>query len=220
VYGTALGQRGDHNERVFRLSRATASVRGRLLALAQAAPSGPDLMTVADGLVSKIPTGFVRDVSRSEIGRGRPAFAVAREALQRWAQFDLGWVKIAEPRPPLAPGTVVAVEARTGGLWSTNVCRVTDVVDEPTRFGFLYSTTMVHVADGQERFVVEWEKATDALVYVIEAVSRPRHPLMRIGYPLARRMQRRFARDSHARMRRLVEGVTGDASPGGADRTG
>lgn len=206
---------------MFRLRRATATVRARLLELARAAPrSGPDLMTVADGLVATIPSGFVHDVSRSEIGRGGPAFAVARAALRRWAQFDLGWVRIAEPRPPLAPGTVVAVEARTGGLWSTNVCRVTDVVDEPSRFGFLYSTTMVHVADGQERFVVEWGTADDALVYVIEAVSRPRHLLMRMGYPVARRMQRRFARDSHARMRRLVEGATGDGAPGGPHRTG
>ena len=48
------------------------------------------LLTVIDGPLGTPPKGFVHDVSRSEIGRGLHAFVAAREAFQRWEQFDLG----------------------------------------------------------------------------------------------------------------------------------
>ena len=95
----------------------------------------------------------------------------------------------------------MAVEAHTAYLWSMNISRIMEVVDSPTRFGFLYATTAVHVEEGQERFVIEFDTESRSVLYLIEAISRPRHILARIGYPLSRAMQRRFARDSHARMR-------------------
>jgi uncharacterized protein (UPF0548 family) len=72
------------------------------------------------------------------------------------------------------------------------------------RFGFAYGTLPDHAESGEERFLVEWDRATDAVHYDILAFSRPRHPLARIGYPLTRRTQKRFARDSAAAMRRAV----------------
>jgi uncharacterized protein (UPF0548 family) len=40
--------------------------------------------------------------------------------------------------------------------------------------------------------------------YDVVAFSRARHPLARLGYPLARRVQRRFARESAEAMRKAV----------------
>ena len=51
-----------------------------------------------------------------------------------------------------------------------------------------------HVESGGERFSIEWDE-----------FSRPRHPLARLGYPLTRRLQQRFARDSMAAMRRASQ---------------
>jgi uncharacterized protein (UPF0548 family) len=85
-----------------------------------------------------------------------------------------------------------------------NLSRVTEIIDSPTRFGFMYTTTALHVEEGQERFVLEFDPETESVSYLLEAVSRPRHFLARMAYPFSRAMQHRFARDSHARMRRGV----------------
>jgi uncharacterized protein (UPF0548 family) len=60
--------------------------------------------------------------------------------------------------------------------------------------------------EGEERFLVEWTKADDAVAYDVTAWSRPRRLLVRLARPLARRVQRRFARDSLAAMARATGG--------------
>jgi uncharacterized protein (UPF0548 family) len=179
------------------MDKLLAAVRG-------APPSSPHLLTVADGSLGTPPKGFAHDLSRSEIGRGRHDFVAAREALQQWEQLDLGWVRVANPIAKIAPGELLAVEAHTSFLWSISFNRVTDVLDDPTRFGIMYTTTAFHIEEGQERFIIDFDSESESVSYLIEAVSRPRHLLARVGYPLSRAMQRRFARDSHARMKRAV----------------
>lgn len=190
---------------MFRLTRASEQERERLLTAAQqVSVSSPNLLTLANGLTGRPPWGFARDLSRSEIGRGERAFAVARQAFQKWEQFDLGWVRIANPYPSITTGELVAVEAHTAYLWSINFSRVAEVVDSATRFGFMYATTSMHVEEGQERFVIEFDPETGRVFYLIEAISRPRHVLARIGYPISRAMQRRFRTDSIARIKNSV----------------
>ena len=113
--------------------------------------------------------------------------------------------------------------ARLFGHWWLNACRIVYVVDEEgpvTRFGFAYGTLPQHAESGEERFTVEWREADGAVWYDILAFSRPRQLLARAGYPFARRLQKRFARDSAAAMQRAVgQGessaqVKSDFSPG------
>jgi uncharacterized protein (UPF0548 family) len=190
---------------LFRLSRMTEAETLALLAAAHLAPvSSPDLLTAANGLLGTPPRGFVHDISQSELGRGRLAFEAARDALLQWRPFDLGWVRVVNPGAKIAPGQLIGVQAHTAYLWSVNLSRVVQLLDSPTRFGFLYATTALHVEQGQERFVIDFDPSTESVSYLIEAVSRPRHPLARLGYPFSRAMQHRFARDSHARMREAV----------------
>ncbi len=61
------------------------------------------------------------------------------------------------PVPMIVPGELVAVEAHTAYLWSMNINRIIEVVDSPTRFGFMYATTAIHVEEGEERFVIEFD---------------------------------------------------------------
>ena len=203
-----MGTMGDNNGtmgdslRVFRLTRTSEQEKENILAAARHAPlSSPRLLTLADGPPRVLPRGFVHDLSRTEIGRGWRIFVAAREALQRWEQFDLGWVRIANPIPKIILGELVAVEAYTAYLWSININRIVETVDSPTSFGFIYATTSLHVEEGQERFVVEFDTESESVLYRIEAVSRPRNILARVGYPFSRAMQHRFTRDSHARMK-------------------
>lgn len=124
--------------------------------------------------------------------------------MERWAQFDLGWVSVANPAAKIAPGEIVAVLARAAGLWSLNLSRIVETIDTPTRFGFLYATTAMHVEEGQERFVVDFDEEHSSVTYLIEAVSRPRHPLARLAYSFTRAMQHRFRKESQQRMHEAV----------------
>ena len=153
------------------------------------------------------PTGYVVDRTRIKLGEGKEVFLSARVALERWEEFHLGWVEVWSPNTPIQSGQVVAVMGRAIGLWWLNPCRIVYVVDEsgPIRkFGFAYGTLPGHVESGEERFQIEWDQNTNGVWYDILAFSRPNHFLTRLGYPLVRRTQKRFGRDSAASMLRAV----------------
>jgi len=154
------------------------------------------------------PSGYVVDRVRVKLGEGEAAFAAARRALERWDQFRLGWLEAAPPATPIEPGQAVAVLIRTMGVWWLNANRIVYVIDEPgpvARFGFAYGTLPGHAESGEERFLIEWDRAEGSVWYSILAFSRPRHWLARLGRPLVRRLQRRFARESAAAMLRAVQ---------------
>jgi uncharacterized protein (UPF0548 family) len=150
------------------------------------------------------PAGYVVDHTRARLGHGEGAWLAARSALREWRQFDLGWVQAWPADTPLRQGEVVSVGARVCGLHWLNACRIVYSIDEVPRFGFAYGTLPGHVESGEERFLVERDPTDDSVWYDILAFSRPRHLLARIAYPLARRLQHRFARDSAAAMLRAV----------------
>jgi uncharacterized protein (UPF0548 family) len=154
---------------------------------------------------AKLPFGFVRDCSRTLLGRGDAVFETAKEAFRRWRMFDMGWVRVANPEAKITHGQVVAVEVKALGLWSINLSQIVETVDFPSRFGFIYSATSAHVEEGEECFLLEHDRETDEVWYELEAVSRPRALMARIGLPVTWHFQHRFARDSHRRMREEVE---------------
>ena len=159
------------------------------------------------------PAGFTVDRQTVVLGIGREVFQAARRGIEAWAQFDLGWCEAWPRETPIRSGEIVAVVARSMGLWWTNATRIVYVVDEPvestegvvTKFGFAYGTLPGHVEMGEELFLIEWDQVTDAVTYAILAFSRPRHPLARLGRPLVRRLQMRFREDSAAAMQRWVK---------------
>ena len=153
------------------------------------------------------PAGYTVDHHRVQLGRGASDFARAAESLRRWRMFELGWLQLFWPDTPIRAGSTVAVLARTFGLWSLNACRIVYVLEEDApirRYGFGYGTLAEHAEQGEERFSVEWHSGDDSVWYDILAFSRPNQWLVRAGYPLTRRLQRRFARDSMGAMAAAV----------------
>jgi uncharacterized protein (UPF0548 family) len=154
------------------------------------------------------PVGYVVDRTRIKLGEGASAFAAAKAALERWEHFRLGWVETWPHDVPIQSGQVVAIIARLFGVWLLSACRIVYLVDEMgpiQRFGFAYGTLPEHAESGEERFTVEWQAKDDTVWYDIVAFSRPQQFLTRLGYPVVRRVQKRFARDSAAAMLRAVE---------------
>lgn len=175
---------------------------------------GLDLRTEGGREQVICPRGFTRDYHRSQIGHGKAVFAAAKEAFRQWQQFDLGWVRVANPQAPVEQGEVVVMEAHALWLWSINISRILYVIDEPDRFGFGYGTTAMHVERGEERFLIEYYPVSGAVFYDLLAVSQPAHWLAHLGYLYTRSQQHKFARGSHRRMRRAIQETPADLQQG------
>ena len=190
---------------MFTLSQLpAAAIAEQVAAAAQLPSNSPAGLSLANGLdpSARLPFAFVHDHSRSHIGQGEPAFAAAKQAFRQWAMFNHGWTRVANPTAVIQIGQIIAMEAHTLALWTLNMSRIIETIDTETRFGFLYATTPMHVEQGAERFLLEFNPITSEVHYILEAISRPRHLLARLGLPLSRHFQHQFARESHNRMRR------------------
>jgi uncharacterized protein (UPF0548 family) len=200
------GCSGCHTEPVFTIRRpADAEIERCIVAARAFALPASSLLSLEKSPANwKRPAGFAHDHLDSCLGIGEGVFAAAKRAFAEWTQFDLGWARVANPAAAVGVGEIVAVEVRSLGLWSLNLSRIVETVDDTDRFGFVYSTTEMHVEQGDERFLLRWDRETGEVWYELEAVSRERNSLARLGRPVTRGFQRRFARDSHRRMLEVI----------------
>jgi uncharacterized protein (UPF0548 family) len=155
------------------------------------------------------PAGYTLDHNAISLGQGERTWSLACEALRSWKMFPPGWTAIEPAGAPIRQGETLTMLAHGFGLWWLNGCRIVYVVNEhdssPRRFGFAYGTLVTHVEEGEERFMVEMRE-DGSVWYDIRAFSRPRFWPVRLFKPLARRLQRRFARESLSAMKAAVEG--------------
>ena len=139
----------------------------------------------------------VYDVDHREfkLGIGRPLFERARAALVDWRHFEIPWLEFHGAEAPVEPGQVVATLVSVAGLWFLNPCRVvfSELSGDPNRAAFAYGTLPGHAERGEERFAVRFDPQSDEVLYIITAFSRPASIFSKLGYPLARRLQKRFA---------------------------
>jgi uncharacterized protein (UPF0548 family) len=189
---------------VFQFTRPTQADVAREIGIASGQASlRAEFIALQDGLKAPLPSGFAHDRSRVQLGAGRRVFQSAVRGFEQWKQFDLGWVRVANASAEIRVGSMVAVEVHSLGLWSLNLSQIVEIVREPFLLGFTYKTTPRHV-----------DPDSGAVWYELEAVSRPRSSLARFGFPVTRRFQHRFARDSQRRMREIAGGKTEEIRPG------
>ena len=99
---------------------------------------------------------YAVDSYRCVLGTGEQVFARAKEALQQWIHFDLGWVCIQAPRP--TEGLTVPVCIRVFGVWTVHFCRVVYVHQssgEEQGWCFAYGTLEQHAEQGEDDIVAE-----------------------------------------------------------------
>lgn len=156
------------------------------------------------------PPGYVVDRNRIKIGEGREDFEKAKDAVRGWKMFDLSWVELHSVDTPLEIGRSVAILASHYGFYSLNAARIVYTFDEAgdelevDRFGFAYGTLIEHGEIGEEMFSVEFHRSSGDVFYALFAFSRPASLLVQIGYPIARDLQKTFAKDSKIAMQRAV----------------
>jgi uncharacterized protein (UPF0548 family) len=144
-----------------------------------------------------LPAGYHQVRASRVVGCGDAAFRAAVAGVRGWRLHRGQGFLVAPEQPPIEVGTVVAVAAPVLPAVPVHVvaaCRIAWVVDEPDRFGFGYGTLPIHPESGEEAFVVERDAATGDVRLEIVAFSRPRHPLVRLGGPVARWQQTRVTR--------------------------
>jgi uncharacterized protein (UPF0548 family) len=158
-----------------------------------------------------LPNGYRIDRHRIELGAGMRTFVAAKNAIQMWQMFDRAWLRIFPTNAEIREGSIVAVVPSHFAFYSINLCRIVYVLDAPESarvFGFAYGTLREHAERGEERFTVSWNTDDDSVWYEILAFSKPAAFLARVGYPISRAIQRRFARASLAAMKdAVVRGV-------------
>jgi uncharacterized protein (UPF0548 family) len=139
------------------------------------------------------PEGYHLVHAARVVGEGDRAFAAAVDGVRRWQLHRRQGYRVAPDELRIEVGTVVAVDVPLIALHVIATCRIAWVVDEPDRFGFGYGTLPIHPESGEEAFVVERDQhdAAGTVRLVITAFSRPRHPLVRLAGPMARRQQAR-----------------------------
>lgn len=131
--------------------------------------------------------GYYVHAPSVRLGSGKIAYDRAVQAIRDWRQFDVSFVDLFPARPSLEVGTNLIVYARHFPIWSINSCRIVYSIDEKTEekhsFGFGYGTLPIHSEQGEERFLVEWDKKSDEVHYKILAFSRPNHWLVALLLP-------------------------------------
>lgn len=167
--------------------------------------------TYADVGASRLgtfPSGYDHMRHRVLLGRGREAFEAARDALRGWAMLPRELVEVWMPSTPLEPGRVVAMRFSLFGADVWCACRIVYTVDEVDgdvmKFGFAYGTLPSHIAQGEGRYLIEWNRDTDEVCYEIASFARPVFLPARIVPFAMRRKQKQLHAASGRRMQELV----------------
>jgi uncharacterized protein (UPF0548 family) len=149
-----------------------------------------------------VPPTYTLDQNRVVLGVGSRTFHDAVADIRAWQMFKLGWIEVFPAATPIEVGATVAVLVQHFGFWSLNACRIVYVFDEERRYGFAYGTLQDHAEQGEERFSIDWSAEDDSVYYSILAFSKPKKWQARMMRPLSRMLQKKFARDSLAAMKR------------------
>ncbi len=161
---------------------------------------------------SLAPTPGLRYTKTLEpLGSGQEVFEQAAAGLAAWAVYP-AWLTLYPHHAPVREGEMVALVAGVAPVWTVSAVRIVAAQRTARRFSFTLGTLPQHAVTGLERFSV-WLDADDRVWFEIAAVSRPRQLLAKVGAPVLRAVQARFAVDSVRSLRRFVgHGATDTSS--------
>jgi uncharacterized protein (UPF0548 family) len=141
----------------------------------------PDVGATRDG---PLPAGYRHIQKRICVGTGESIFTAGKVGLRDFAMQRGAGLRVRPPGVRADLGVEMASGLGFGPVRLWAPCRVVWVVDEPTRYGYGYGTLDGHPESGEEAF----ELALDAerrVWFAVRAFSRPGHPLVRLGWPVA-----------------------------------
>jgi uncharacterized protein (UPF0548 family) len=180
---------------MFLPRRPSAAHVSRVLATQRTAP----LSYAEAGMTRSADSrGYPRNHHETVLGSGSDVYLRAVAAVRGWAMYDLPWTEIHPPGTPVAEGAVVATVVRHLGFWSINPCRVVYAEEEETpalrAFSFALGTLPLHSERGEERFRVEWNRASGEVRFEVLASAAARLWRAGLSGPYVHHLQGRFGR--------------------------
>lgn len=145
-------------------------------------------------------SNYTIDYNHAYIGEGTEVWGKARLFLKQWKHFPPSFTKIYSNTKSIKEGTIVAVMIKILGLWCCNSAKIVYVIDQPNCFGFAYGTLLEHAEKGEEAFWISRD-ATGKITYHLKAFSKPKFWAAKLAYPLTRKYQRKFAKESLQQMK-------------------
>lgn len=162
---------------------------------------GPDLLerwanAAADeattnqvGLLDRpVPAGFQRTTWHRPIDHCD--FGTAVEAIEQWRGHEAAGIRRWPTAPAIVEGSTLALAIPVGPIAVSATSRIVRVIDEPDRFGFVYSTLPHHPVDGEESFIVR-RHDDGALDVTVTAVWRASTLANHVCPPITRWLQNR-----------------------------
>jgi uncharacterized protein (UPF0548 family) len=176
-------------------SRMTDSTWPEFLAAHRDAPLSYDSVGMTLG-ECPAPAGFVVDEYRLRLGDRPGLWEAACRAVDEAAMMRLSWLDGHLAPGEWKEGRLVGMAARFLGIWWINANKVVRLIrGGETQYGWVYGTTVEHVEAGEEAFLLTRDNGGE-VVFIIRAVSRPRHILVRLARPMARVLQWRFGSEA------------------------
>jgi uncharacterized protein (UPF0548 family) len=189
---------------IFVQPRRTVSIE-RALARAQLAE--PTFTNRLANPSEGTPHGF-RRISRSvTVGEGADAFDRASEGIRTWRGHDLRWLRVYPVATSPKRDRTVIVTVGSKFVSIAAPCRITTVIDEVDRCGFVYATLPGHPEQGEESFIVSIDEE-GTVRFHIAAISAPADWLTRTAGPLGHAAQSVATYAYLRSMRRFVRNGT------------
>lgn len=149
----------------------------------------------------RAPEDYPINELRGKLGEGGRIYEKAVIALRSWQMYATDWTEVHPRGVPISAGEAFVTLVYHLGFWSLNPCRVVYAFEEEEadrfcRSGFAIGTLPQHSEAGEERFMIEWDKETNAVYYDLYAFARAHNWMAKIGFPFVPLFQKRFAADS------------------------
>lgn len=163
---------------------------------------------------SCVKQGYLLQYRRRQMGSGEETYRAATQALRNGVCFDLPWVDCVAAQP-FEVNDVFCLLAKRFSIWGMNACRVLhsdeSVETHPKtgesllKYSVVIGTLENHVAIGEERIGIIWNRGTDRVDFLIGSFSKPANFMVQLIAPLLRHMQDRFATDAGSRLLQEIQ---------------
>ncbi len=148
--------------------------------------------------------GYSIDDYHLYLGEGTTVWEKAKTALTQWKHFPPSFTIVYSNTESIEEGIIVAVMIKILGVWWRNSAKIVYVIDKPDCFGFAYGTLTEHAEQGEEAFWISRD-CEGKICYHIKAFSKPKFWAAKLAYPLTRRYQRKFAKESLLNMKNMIQ---------------
>ncbi|MDZ7704094.1 MAG: DUF1990 domain-containing protein [Trueperaceae bacterium] len=169
---------------------------------AQLAADEVGIDTVDTDADDAVPFGYRETRYRTVLGVDPGVFEHAKDALQNRVMYPAPLSALRPEDVPLTSGATLVVVLNLFGCQALNAIRVLAIDDRPDDYRLVVGTLPGHALVGKEVFRIVREG--ERVVYELYALSKPHHWLAKLGWPLTRWVQRRFARKSLEKMARAL----------------